>query len=103
MQRAMDATIAAYKAAFTTMREGMTQGELSENIAAAFRALGFDGSATVQVGREPTGVAFDGTHVWVANKAGTGVMNTVSRQDRCKTCLQYSGSNSCVAKLACCA
>ncbi len=31
------------------------------------------------VGREPTGLAFDGTHVWVANKAGTGVMNTVSR------------------------
>ncbi len=50
MQRANDATIAAYQAAFTTMREGMTQGELSANIAAAFRALGFDGGASVQVG-----------------------------------------------------
>ncbi len=51
MQRANDATIAAYQAAFTTMREGMTQGELSANISAAFRALGFDGGASVQVGQ----------------------------------------------------
>jgi Xaa-Pro dipeptidase len=51
MQRANDATIAAYRAAFQTMREGMTQGELSGNIAAAFRALGFTGSASVQVGK----------------------------------------------------
>ncbi|HSC26068.1 MAG TPA: Xaa-Pro peptidase family protein, partial [Vicinamibacterales bacterium] len=51
MQRANDVTIEAYRAAFTTMREGMTQGELSANIAAAFRALGFDGSASVQVGQ----------------------------------------------------
>jgi len=51
MQRANDATIEAYRAAFTTMREGMTQGELSANIAAAFRALGFDGGASVQVGQ----------------------------------------------------
>ena len=51
MQRANDATIAAYRAAFTTMKEGMTQGELSANIASAFRALGFTGGASVQVGQ----------------------------------------------------
>jgi len=51
MQRANDATIEAYRAAFTTMKAGMTQGELSANIAAAFKALGFTGSASVQVGK----------------------------------------------------
>jgi len=51
MQRANNATIAAYRAAFTTMRAGMTQGELSANIAAAFSALGFSGGASVQVGK----------------------------------------------------
>jgi Xaa-Pro dipeptidase len=51
MQRANDATIAAYRAAFTTMKAGMTQGELSANISAAFAALGFSGSASVQVGK----------------------------------------------------
>lgn len=51
MQRANDATIAAYKAAFTTLKDGMTQGELSANIAAAFTALGFSGGASVQVGK----------------------------------------------------
>jgi Xaa-Pro aminopeptidase len=51
VQRANDATIEAYRAAFKTMRAGMTQGELSSNIAAAFRALGFTGSASVQVGK----------------------------------------------------
>lgn len=51
MQRANDVTIEAYRAAFTTMKEGMTQGELSANISAAFRALGFTGSASVQVGK----------------------------------------------------
>ena len=51
MQRANDATIEAYSAAFKTMRAGMTQGELSANISAAFRALGFTGSASVQVGK----------------------------------------------------
>ena len=51
MQRANDATIEAYRAAFTTMREGMTQGELSANIAAALKALGFGGGASVQVGK----------------------------------------------------
>jgi Xaa-Pro aminopeptidase len=40
MQRAADITIAAYKAAFATLREGMTQGDLRANIMAAYRALG---------------------------------------------------------------
>lgn len=51
MQRANDATIAAYEAAFQTMKAGMTQGELSANISAAFKQLGFSGSASVQVGK----------------------------------------------------
>jgi Xaa-Pro dipeptidase len=40
MQRANDITIAAYRAAFATLREGMTQGDLRANIMAAYRALG---------------------------------------------------------------
>ena len=51
MQRANDVTIEAYRAALATMREGMTQGDLSATIAAAFRALGFTGGASVQVGK----------------------------------------------------
>ena len=51
MQRANDATIAAYRAAFTTMRDGMPQGELAANISAAFQKLGFSGGASVQVGK----------------------------------------------------
>jgi Xaa-Pro dipeptidase len=51
MQRANDVTIEAYRAALATMREGMTQGDLAGNIAAAFRALGFTGGASVQVGK----------------------------------------------------
>lgn len=51
MQRANDATIVAYQAAFKTMKEGMTQAELSANISAAFARLGFRGDASVQVGQ----------------------------------------------------
>jgi Xaa-Pro dipeptidase len=51
MQRANDVTIEAYRAALTSLREGMTQGELSGNIAAAFKALGFNGSASAQFGK----------------------------------------------------
>jgi Xaa-Pro dipeptidase len=40
MQRANDQTIAAYKAGLATLREGMTQGDLRNNILAAYRALG---------------------------------------------------------------
>jgi len=51
MQRANDVTIAAYKAAMTTMRDGMTQDELADNIVAAFSALGFRGDVSVQFGK----------------------------------------------------
>src|SRR5262249_55878826 len=45
LQRANDITIEAYKAALSTLREGMTQRDLSANIAAAYRALGVQGFA----------------------------------------------------------
>jgi Xaa-Pro dipeptidase len=51
LQRANDITIAAYKAAFATMHEGMPQRELSANIAAAYRALGAPGNAMVIFGK----------------------------------------------------
>jgi Xaa-Pro dipeptidase len=40
MQRANDITIAAYKAGFATLREGMTQGDLRDNILSAYHQLG---------------------------------------------------------------
>jgi Xaa-Pro dipeptidase len=51
LQRANDITIAAYKAAFSTLREGMPQQELSANIAAAYRALGAPGFAMIIFGK----------------------------------------------------
>ena len=51
MQRANDITHAAFKAAFETMREGMTQGDLRGQIAAAYTALGVSASATPQFGK----------------------------------------------------
>ena len=51
MQRANDITIAAYKASLSTLREGMTQRELSANIAAAYRALGVRGNAMAIFGK----------------------------------------------------
>jgi Xaa-Pro dipeptidase len=51
MQRAMDVTIEAYKMALATLRDGMPQNELGANISGAFRALGFNGSASVQFGK----------------------------------------------------
>jgi Xaa-Pro dipeptidase len=51
MQRANDITIAAYKAALATLREGMTQGDLHNNIAAAYQALGAPGEAMVSFGK----------------------------------------------------
>ncbi len=51
LQRANDITIAAYQAAFTTLREGMTQRELSAIIAAAYRALGVSGNAMTIFGK----------------------------------------------------
>jgi Xaa-Pro dipeptidase len=52
MQRANDVTIEAYRAAFATLREGMTQFEFQSNVSAAFRALGAPGgSAGAQLGK----------------------------------------------------
>jgi Xaa-Pro dipeptidase len=51
MQRANDATLAAYKAGLATMREGMTQDELAGNIVSAFTRLGFRGGVSVQFGK----------------------------------------------------
>ncbi len=44
MQRANDMTIAAYRAGFATLRDGMTQDDLRGNILAAYRALGATGA-----------------------------------------------------------
>src|SRR5581483_4995437 len=43
MQRANDMTIAAYKAGLATLREGMTQADLRNNILAAYGAIGAQG------------------------------------------------------------
>lgn len=51
MQKASDVTIEAYKAAFATLRPGMSQSELGSNISSAFRKLGYSGGASVQVGK----------------------------------------------------
>jgi Xaa-Pro dipeptidase len=51
MQRANDITIAAYRAALTTLREGMTQIELRGAILAAYRALGVRGEVAVSFGK----------------------------------------------------
>ena len=51
LQRANDITIEAYKAALATLREGMTQRELSANITAAFRVLGTGGAAMAIFGK----------------------------------------------------
>jgi Xaa-Pro dipeptidase len=50
MQRAADITIEAYRAGLATLREDMSPAELSGNIAAAYRALGFPGNAAVSFG-----------------------------------------------------
>jgi Xaa-Pro dipeptidase len=52
MQRANDITIEAYKAAFASLRENMTQFDFGRNVRAAFDALGAPGgSAGVQFGQ----------------------------------------------------
>jgi Xaa-Pro dipeptidase len=52
MQRANDITLAAYKAAFATLHEGMTQFEFQRNVQAAFTQLGAPGgSAGAQFGQ----------------------------------------------------
>jgi len=51
MQHANDVTIACYRAALATLHEGMTTSELSANIDAAYRALGYRGNALVIFGK----------------------------------------------------
>ena len=51
MQRANDVTLAAYKAALATLREGMTQDDLTRNIVAGFTRLGFRGGVSAQFGK----------------------------------------------------
>jgi Xaa-Pro dipeptidase len=51
LQHANDVTLTAYKAGLSTMREGMPQGELADNIMAGFKALGFPGFVSVQFGK----------------------------------------------------
>jgi Xaa-Pro dipeptidase len=50
MQRANDITIAAYRAAFTALKEGMTQDDLARNVTAAYEALGAPGDVSVSFG-----------------------------------------------------
>lgn len=50
MQKANDITIAAFKAAASTLKEGMTQYEFGANVRAAFGALGSSGSALIGFG-----------------------------------------------------
>jgi Xaa-Pro dipeptidase len=51
MQHANNVTLEAYRAALTTMKEGMPQGELEGNITAAFHRLGYNGAISVQYGK----------------------------------------------------
>lgn len=51
MQRANDITIAAFKAAAATLKEGMTQYEFGANVRAAFYELGSAGSALIGFGQ----------------------------------------------------
>jgi len=51
LQRANDITIAAYKAAFSTLYDGMDQRELSAHIDQAYAALGVRGDAMVIFGK----------------------------------------------------
>ena len=50
MQHASDITLAGFKAGLATLREGLTQGELASNVAAAFRQLGANGGVSVSFG-----------------------------------------------------
>jgi Xaa-Pro dipeptidase len=50
MQRANDITVEAYKACLPLLREGMSQEEFRANSVAAHRALGVEGSISVQFG-----------------------------------------------------
>jgi Xaa-Pro dipeptidase len=50
MRLANKVTLAAYEAAYHALREGMTQSQFADLIAAAYLQLGFPGEASVQVG-----------------------------------------------------
>jgi Xaa-Pro dipeptidase len=50
MQLANRVTVMAYEAAYRALREGMTQSQFEDLIAAAYKQLGFPGEASVQVG-----------------------------------------------------
>lgn len=50
MQRANDITIAAYRATFPSLRDGMKQGEMARLVSAAMQKLGADGGALVLFG-----------------------------------------------------
>ncbi|MBI1765859.1 MAG: aminopeptidase P family protein [Acidobacteria bacterium] len=51
LQRANDITLAAFKNAAATLKEGMTQYEFGAQVSAAFRALGSSGSALIGFGQ----------------------------------------------------
>jgi Xaa-Pro dipeptidase len=51
MQHANDVTIACYKAVLGTLQPGMTNAQLSANIDAGYRALGYRGDALVIFGK----------------------------------------------------
>jgi Xaa-Pro dipeptidase len=51
IERATDITVAAFGAAFSTLREGTTPQELRANCSAAFRACGADGYALIAMGK----------------------------------------------------
>jgi len=51
MRLAAHVTLAAYEAAWKSLREGMTQGEFAALVSRAHAKLGFDGGAGVQVGQ----------------------------------------------------
>ncbi len=73
MRLAAKATLSAYEAAYSALREGMTQHDLAGLIASAHSQLGFPGEADVQVGPytalphgsvEPQSIQ-EGTVVWI--------------------------------------
>ncbi len=51
MQHAADVTIACYKAVLSSLHEGMTNADLSANIATGYRALGYRGDALANFGK----------------------------------------------------
>jgi Xaa-Pro dipeptidase len=51
MQHANNVTITAYQAALQTLRDGMPQDELANNITTAFKRLGYNGGISVQFGK----------------------------------------------------